>query len=61
VSDPDSDREKRIQEALVNSAAKWDEKYSQKDWKATSTPRTKVPKARPATKGFARKAMKNVW
>lgn len=56
----DDEREKKIQEAIANNLSKWDEKYSQKDWKG------KVPKSNKVTAkrvkgGIAAKAIKNIW
>jgi hypothetical protein len=56
----DSERERKIQAALESSAAKWDEKYSQSDWKSKGTKKNKVV-ARRVKGGFAAKAMKNTW
>ena len=56
----DDDKERKIQEALAASAAKWDEKYSQKDWKGKAPKKSKVT-AKRVKGGFAAKAMKNTW
>ena len=56
----DSDKERKIQEALEANADKWDEKYSQKDWKSPGPKKNKVV-AKRAKGGFAARAMKNVW
>ena len=54
------DREQKIQEALKNGESKWDEKYSQEDWKPKATKRAKI-KARRIGGRQAATAMKNVW
>lgn len=56
----DPDRERKIQEALEANAHKWDEKYSQEDWKSPGPKRNKVV-AKRAKGALASKAMKNVW
>ena len=64
------EREQKIQEALKNAEAAWDEKYTQEEWttlnaeetekrKGSATP--KDPKARRVGKGYASKALKNLY
>ena len=54
------DREQKIQEAIERGQAKWDEKYSQEDWKPKATKKAKV-KLRRVGGRHAAKALKNVW
>jgi len=60
-------REEKIQEAMKNAEAKWDEKYSQEDWEKLNPPAKEIDPNTPDAKwkrvgkGFASKAMKNVW
>jgi hypothetical protein len=61
------EREAKIQAAMKNAEAQWDEKYSQDDWTTMNTPvkeidpNTPDDKWRRVGKGFASKAMKNAW
>jgi len=54
------DRERKIQEAIEKGQSKWDEKYSQEDWKPKATKKAKV-KLRRVGGRHAAKALKNVW
>jgi hypothetical protein len=56
----DSDKERKIKEAMEANADKWDEKYSQKDWKGLGPKKNKVV-AKRVKGGIAAKAMKNIW
>jgi hypothetical protein len=56
------EREKRIQEALKKSEAEWDKRFSQSDWNSTSKPTNVKPtKHKRAGKGFAAKALRNLY
>lgn len=58
----DSDKERKIKEAMEANADKWDEKYSQSDWKKKNTASKKGKIVAKRVKGgFAAKAMKNTW
>jgi hypothetical protein len=60
-------REEKIQEAMKNAEAKWDEKYSQEDWEKLNPPAKEIDPNTPDAKwkrvgkGFASKAMKNAY
>lgn len=56
------DKEKRIQDAMKNAEALWDDKYSQEDWETKPTPRLNMKhKYRRIGGGFASKALKNLY
>lgn len=66
----EEEREQKIQEAIKNAEAKWDEKYSQDDWPAPYIPDENAPapksdrkgyRVRRASKGFASKALRNLY
>lgn len=62
----EEEREQKIQEALKNAEAKWDEKYSQDDWPTPYIPDENAPAPKPdrmrrAGKGFASKALRNLY
>ena len=60
-------REEKIQEAMKNAEAKWDEKYSQEEWEKLNPPAKEIDPNTPDAKwkrvgkGFASKAMKNAY
>lgn len=55
-------REEKIQAAMKNAESKWDELYTQDDWTPEEIPTTgKLPTNKRVGKGYASKAMKNVW
>ena len=62
-----SQREQKILKAIKEAESKWDEKYSQEDWEKLNPPTKEIDPNTPDAKwkrvgkGFASKAMKNVW
>ena len=62
----EEEREQKIQEAIKKAEAKWDEKYSQDDWPTPYIPEENAPAPKPdrmrrASKGFASKALRNLY
>jgi hypothetical protein len=60
-------REEKIQAAMKNAESKWDELYDQEEWNRLNPPPKEIDPNTPDAKwkrvgkGFASKAMKNVW